>query len=176
MAHQLWLFRHAKSDWNKNKTDFKRPISKRGMKDSIRMGQWMLENRMIPDCIISSPAERAFQTCEFLQQGFQGELNPPDWDERLYHADHTTLLTIIAEQDESINTLMLVGHNPGLDDLLIHLCGSSKLHHTNKGKLMTTSTLAVIEIAGSWAHIDEGNNKFVQIARPKEILTDREIN
>lgn len=173
MAHQLWLFRHAKSDWNNNESDFKRPISKRGKKDSIRMGQWMLENHMIPDHVISSPAERAFQTCEFLQQGLQGELNPPNWEDRLYLADLDTLLEIIRTQDESVKTLMLVGHNPGLDDLLVYSCGNSKLHHTNKGKLMTTSTLAVIGIADSWAHFTEGKNRFIQIARPKEIQNDR---
>ena len=169
MTHQLWLFRHAKSDWDTTEPDYSRPVSKRGMKDSIRMGQWMLENRLIPDYLISSPAERAFQTCEFLQQGFQGELDAPDWEERLYLADRDTLLSVIAEQDDRINKLMLVGHNPGLDDLLITLCGKSKLHHTNKGKLMTTSTLAIIECSDSWREIDSGKNRFIQIARPKEI-------
>jgi phosphohistidine phosphatase len=133
------------------------------------MGQWMSENRMLPDHIISSPAERAFQTCECLQQGFQGEMNEPIWDERLYLADRDTLLAVISEQDDDINNLMIIGHNPGLDDLLIYLCGKSKLHHTNKGKLMTTSTLAIIELSDCWKEIDGGKNRFIQISRPKEI-------
>lgn len=171
VKHQLWLFRHAKSDWDNDETDFKRPLSRRGRKDSIRMGQWMSENRMLPDHVISSPAERAFQTCEFLQQGFQGEMNAPTWDKRLYLADRDTLLEVISEQDDSLKAIMIIGHNPGLDDLLIYLCGKSKLHHTNKGKLMTTSTLATIELADNWKEIDGGKNRFLQIARPKEIVT-----
>jgi phosphohistidine phosphatase len=169
MKHQLWLFRHAKSDWDKDTSDRKRPLSKRGRKDGIRMGQWMSENRLIPDRIISSPAERAFQTCEFLQQGFQGEINVPVWEERLYLADRETLLEVIKEQSDNVEKLMIVGHNPGLDDLLRYLCGKD-LPLTSKGKLMTTSTLAVIELSDNWVNTDTSDNHLVQISRPKEIF------
>ncbi len=169
MKHQLWLFRHAKSDWDKHVPDSKRPLSKRGKKNAIRMGQWMSENRLIPDHIISSTAERAFQTCEFLQQGFQGEINVPVWDERLYMADHNTLLQVIQEQSNHVEKLMLVGHNPGLDDLLKFLCGED-LPLTGKGKLMTTSTLAVVELTDTWSNIKPSENHLVQLSRPKEIF------
>jgi phosphohistidine phosphatase len=169
MKHQLWLFRHAKSDWDTNTSDRERPLSKRGRKDSIRMGQWMSENRLIPDRIISSPAERAFQTCEFLQQGFQGEINVPVWDERLYLADSDTLLEVMMEQGDNVEKLMIVGHNPGLDDLLRYLCNGD-LPLTSKGKLMTTSTLAIIELSDTWTDINSAGNHLVQISRPKEIF------
>ena len=133
------------------------------------MGQWMSENRLVPDRIISSPAERTFQTCEFLLQGFQGEINVPVWDDRLYLADRDTLLEVIGEQDDSVEKLMIVGHNPGLDDLLLYLSdGAPPL--TSKGKLMTTSTLAVVEITGKWDNIKASSNRLIQIARPKEIF------
>lgn len=171
MTHQLWLFRHAKSDWDTKSQDFDRPLSKRGRKNAIRIGQWMIENRLVPDLIISSPAERAFQTCEFLQQGAQGEFNVPTWDERLYLASIDTLLQVIAEQSNSLEKLMLVGHNPGLDELVEYLCGQDELPLTRKGKLMTTSTLAIIELANGWDSIEKHNNHLMQISRPKEILS-----
>ncbi len=169
MTHQLWLFRHAKSDWDTTSSDRKRPLSKRGRKNSIRMGQWMTENRLVPDRIISSPAERAFQTCEFLLQGFQGEINVPVWDDRLYLADRNTLLEVIKEQGNNIEKLMLVGHNPGLDNLLLYLCDEEP-PRTDKEKLMTTSTLAIIELSDGWDNIKAANNHLVQISRPKEIF------
>ena len=167
MKKQLWLLRHAKSDWDQDLSDFERPLNKRGKKDAIQMGNWMMENKLVPDLIISSPAERAFQTCHYILQGFQGQINVPVWDKRLYLADVDTILSILKEQSENNHKIMIVGHNPGLDYLLQYLCGD-KLPLTKKGKLMTTATLAIIKLHDSWSNIGPDENKLAQIARPKE--------
>ena len=172
MPHQLFLFRHAKSDWRHQCEDVDRPLSKRGIQDAINMGAWMLEEKLIPDRILTSPAERSVQTCDYLMQGFQGMLNCPAPDKRLYHASVEKLVEIISEQHESIPSLMLVGHNPEMDSLLEFLFGED-LPLTAKGKLMTTASLAVIELQESWEKFDTVPSILQQITRPKFISSQK---
>lgn len=172
MSHQLLLFRHAKSDWSKDCKDFDRPISKRGKQDAINMASWMLEQKLIPDRVLASPAERSLQTCHYLMQGFQGMMNLPKIDDRLYHANVKDLIGLVFEQEESTSSLMLVGHNPGMDSLLEYLFGDN-LPLTSKGKLMTTASLAVLDLQGSWTDLDESSTKLVQVTRPKAVVLSK---
>jgi len=170
MSHQLLLFRHAKSDWSKDCEDFDRPISKRGKQDAINMASWMLEHKLIPDLVLASPAERSLQTCHYLMQGFQGMMNLPKIDDRLYHANVEDLIGLVSEQDESTSSLMLVGHNPGMDGLLEYLFGDD-LPLTSKGKLMTTASLAVLDLQGRWSDLGASSTSLTQIARPKMVAS-----
>lgn len=168
MSHQLLLFRHAKSDWSKDCNDFDRPISKRGKQDALNMASWMLEQKLIPDRVLASPAERSLQTCHYLMQGFQGMMNLPKIDDRLYHANVETIIELISEQKESCSSLMLVGHNPDLDNFLEYLFRDN-LPLTPKGKLLTTASLAVINLQGNWLDIGENSTKLLQVTRPKAV-------
>jgi len=115
---KLFLLRHAKSSWKfPNLDDIERPLNKRGYRDAPRMGQHLKLNEVVPDAVISSPAERAFQTariiCEALNipsRNIQPELG-------IYHAGPNNLLQIINKQKDQSTHLLLVGHNPGLTEL-----------------------------------------------------------
>lgn len=111
----LTLVRHAKSSWkDRGLPDRARPLNKRGRCDAPMMGRRLAPPGADVDRIISSPAARATATAEALAE----ELDYP-WDEivieeRLYEADAEEILTVVEEQDDWIDHVMLVGHNPGL--------------------------------------------------------------
>ena len=115
----LFLIRHAKSSWNFDLRDHDRPLGKRGRRDVIKMGAFLEKNVKCPDKIISSTASRALNTatflCDFWNYPEEQIMITPD----LYHADTAAMIKIIATQKE--NTIALVGHNPGLTDLLNEL-------------------------------------------------------
>ncbi|MDH3899733.1 MAG: histidine phosphatase family protein, partial [Gammaproteobacteria bacterium] len=111
----LLLLRHAKSDWSAGTNDdFSRPLSKRGRKDSPKMGTWMKRNGLIPDYIVSSPASRARQTTELVCDAAGFDPGIITWNADLYLADLQTLLEIAGNSPDPANTVMLVGHNPGM--------------------------------------------------------------
>ncbi len=117
----LYLVRHAKSSWdNPEQSDFDRPLNERGKKNAPRMAKRLKEKHVTPDVMLTSPAERALDTCkEFaLVLGF-----PEDkikTDKRLYHANEDQILKVIQELKnsprDSEEVVILFGHNPGLTE------------------------------------------------------------
>lgn len=164
----LLLLRHAKSDWANDLPDFERPLNARGQQAAQRMGCWMREHHIQPEWIVSSPAQRTLETVAGLRQ----HLDIPDtlvhYDERLYLASAPTLLEVAARCPTDMDNAMLVAHNPGLDDVLLWLCGPD-LPRSRKGKLMTTASLAQIQLPEDWQHLTPGCGKLQQIIRPGEI-------
>ena len=132
----LLLLRHAKSSWeDASLPDFERPLNKRGLRAAPRIGQFMSERGLRPDLVLSSPAQRARETATLaLEAG--GIETPLRYETRIYEADVPTLLEIIRGIEETHREVMLVGHNPGLEELLSFLTGENRR--------MRTATLARI--------------------------------
>ena len=165
----LLLFRHAKSDWgNPGQADFDRPLNERGSKSAKRMGEWMKQQHIQPEWIICSPAQRAQETLSLLRHSISIPDTLVQFDERVYQASLSTLLEIIAQCPEDMDNIMLVGHNPGMDELLTYLCGAN-LPLSSKGKLMATATLAQISLPDDWQQLKSECGKLQQITRPGEI-------
>ena len=165
----LLLLRHAKSDRDdSNLQDFDRPLNEQGRKSVERMGTWMKNNHIQPEWITCSPAKRAQETLA----GLRKHLDIPDTlinlEDRVYQANINTLLDIMAHCPEDMNNIMLIGHNPAFDELLIYLCGP-KLPLSSKGKLMATATLAQVGLPDDWQQIRPNSGKLQQIIRPGEI-------
>src|SRR4051812_3134502 len=119
----LLLLRHAKSSWkNPEARDFDRPLNKRGLKAAPLVGKFIKERKLKPDLIISSPAVRARMTAALVVESgeLEGELR---YDERIYEADIEALLKVVSQVDEAAETVLVVGHNPGLQELLRFLTG-----------------------------------------------------
>jgi len=115
----LSIVRHAKSSWKDTSlADRKRPLNKRGKHDAPIMGKRILDHGIRPSLIVTSPATRARTTAKIIA----GELNYPkeflQREDHLYHASLDEILDVIVAQDDSFNSLMVVGHNPGLTDLV----------------------------------------------------------
>lgn len=113
----LTILRHAKSSWkNARLHDRDRPLSSRGKRDAPIMGQRIVDAGIRPSLIVSSPAVRAWATAKIVAR----EMNYPreflQRDDRLYHAGVSAIAEVIGEQDPAFNSIMIVGHNPGLTD------------------------------------------------------------
>lgn len=118
----LILIRHAKSSWkDAGLDDRERPLNKRGERDAPEMGARLARRRSRPDLIVSSPAVRALETARIIAR----KLGYPRKDivvkDRLYGAGVVELIDVIRNAPESVATLMLFGHNPGLTELANHL-------------------------------------------------------
>ena len=170
MYHKLFLLRHAKSDWSSRCHDQLRPLNDRGRRDANTVGNWFREQDIYPDKLISSPAERCIQTCHYLLNGMQSKNIKPDIDERLYLANSDTIEQIVVEQPESRKAILLIAHNPGLDDFLLANI-TTPLSLTDKGKLMTTATLAVISFSSAWSQFKETDLNLDALVRTKDLTS-----
>jgi len=119
----LLVLRHAKSSWSDPALDdHERPLNKRGRRDAPRMGELVREYHLIPDVVISSDAVRARLTAEAVVEAARcagGIL----LDQRLYMAGPADILSLLRTVGEKAETVMIVGHNPGLEELVAQLTG-----------------------------------------------------
>ncbi len=168
----LGLFRHAKSDWNDARLrDFDRPLNERGHKGAAIMGKHIRDYGVKWDRIIASPAVRVTQTIE-IASAAAGGTPPVNWDRRIYLANSATLLDILRDQDGDPASIIMVGHNPGLEDLIFDLVpddGSSPLRDIVEEKF-PTAAFAVLELdIDTWEEAEEGCARLVHLVRPRDI-------
>lgn len=153
--------------------DFERPLSKRGFKNAGSMGAELALLGYLPDVVISSPAQRAKQTCFILCDSMGFESERIRWNKDVYAAYTVTLLHLLNALNESQQRVMLVGHNPAMEDLLLHLCGDKiwQTHSQANGKLFTTGNIAELHFNDSWRNLTmgEGTVKLIRLLRPKEL-------
>jgi phosphohistidine phosphatase len=137
----LVVVRHAKSDWSHGLPDIERPLADRGRRDAPQIGRWLAEHLGPLQLVVCSPATRARQTWQLA--GARLDPQPPvRHDERLYTASPTDLLTVLAELPEETASVVLVGHNPALSDLVEFMSGQLRE--------LKTSAVAVLTWPGSW--------------------------
>lgn len=132
------------------------------------MGRWMREQKLQPDLIISSPAERARQTITLVMKtaGFNLELYKfkaeVQYDERIYAASDAQLLEVIKEIEPGVNLALIIGHNPGLEDLIERLTGQAER--------MPTAALACVNLnADRWDEVGHGKGNVKWLVKPKEL-------
>ncbi len=163
---RLLIMRHAKSDWTSDvDSDFERPLNQRGQSDVPRIAAWLKGKNILPDRIISSPAMRAKETTKILCSELGLGEKIIHWQQVLYGAGFRECLEIINKNNNKADTLLLVSHNPTLDELVSYL-SSEPPPRSLTGKLMTTSALAVFNVA------DEILPNYLELEyliRPKEV-------
>ena len=156
---KLMLVRHAKSDWNDpTQDDFDRPLNERGLAAAPHMAARLLQQSIIPQRIISSPALRAKTTA----LAFSLKLNLPEisYNEAIYDARYADLLRVINKLPDDDDFVALVGHNPGMSDLLYEL--------THDMADMPTCAVAVIEFnTDHWELAGEGMGRVKFYDFPK---------
>lgn len=168
MARELMLLRHGKSDWSQQVEDFKRPLKDRGKRGAQRMGVWLLQQRLQPDYVVSSPAERAIVTAQKTIKTMGGDAKTIQEDRRIYAANVDELLRVLAEVPPESKRVMLVGHNPGLELLAEYLQGE-RIPLPSDGKLIPTSTLVMIEMPEDWSELKSGDGNLISIVRPSSM-------
>jgi phosphohistidine phosphatase len=174
MPRELLLLRHAKSAWPEGVADYNRPLKKRGKKAALLMGEWLLSQELSPDWIVSSHADRARETAEKLCKGLQIKKHGLLYfDDRIYEASVESLKSVLADCPSFKQRVLIVGHNPGLDNLLIDLVAET-LIPDDDDKILGTANLARISLPDDWHQLTAGCGQLIGITKPKDILATLE--
>ena len=168
----LGLFRHAKSDWHDPRArDFDRPLNPRGEKGAGLVGRHIFDHDVKWDKVIASPAVRVAETIELAAKA-TGRPIAVNWDRRIYLASSATLLDLLREQKDDPGSVLMVGHNPGLEDVIFDLVpddGTSPLRDVVELKFPTAS-FAVLELdIEHWSELKDRCGKLVHLTRPRDL-------
>jgi len=158
-ARTLILLRHAKSDWSGDEADPDRPLAKRGRRQAPDAGRWLAEHMEGVDLAVVSSAVRARQTWDLVSAELPAP-PPTRSEDRAYAASADALLAIVRDLPDDATTVVLVGHNPGLEDLASSLTGQLVS--------LPTSALAVIGLAGEWESAGTVDADLMAWGRPPE--------
>ena len=165
----LLIMRHAKSSWKDPAvSDHDRPLNKRGKRDAPRMAGFLAGNGLLPDYIISSSAERAQRTADEISACCDGAIELRT-SRDFYHASPETWLQALQLVPDAVETVMIVGHNPILEELLYSLIGMYEI--------LPTASVAQVEFEiDAWSQlaedIEDALPTLVTVFRPREIDWD----
>jgi len=166
----LLVLRHAHASRDASApTDFDRPLDSRGRKEALDIGGMMRARVPIFDAIVASPAVRVVETISGVIEGAGGTFEPVH-DRRLYNASPETLLEVIREADDKVERLLIVGHNPGLQQLLLHLAEEDRdgLRGEVAGSY-PTAALAELRLAVEhWREVGPRSGRIVSLVRPRD--------
>ncbi len=164
----LGLLRHAKSDWDDLATrDFDRGLNDRGRKGARLIGEHIRDHGVKWDVVLASPAERVKRTIEAALPDAE-----PHWVEQLYLASGETILDTVATQGGDADAVLVVGHNPGLQEVLFALVdpkNENNLFDEASAKF-PTAAFAVLECdIDDWAELQKSCGMLVHFARPRDL-------
>ena len=166
---RLHLLRHAKSSWKAPRLpDHDRPLSSRGRRAAVAMGDYMEREGLDFDRVLCSSARRTRETIERALPGIEP---PAEILEDLYLATPDEMLELVRQAEPGITDILLVGHNPGVHDLAVGLAGegpSSRLARLHE-KFPTGALATVVFDAGSWDRVLPGKGRLERFMRPKDL-------
>ncbi|HXL54900.1 MAG TPA: histidine phosphatase family protein [Chitinophagaceae bacterium] len=159
---QLLLIRHAKSSWDDpSQNDFDRPLNKRGKKDAPEMAERLLDKKIKIDAFLSSPAERALDTCIYFTKAFDVKKKEIIQIPELYNAQVENFYKVVSEVDNSFDTIALFSHNPGITEFV------NELTDVHIDDMPTCSIFAVKADIKNWEEFTEGEKLFWFYDYPK---------
>ncbi|CAM5711257.1 hypothetical protein STAFG_7211 [Streptomyces afghaniensis 772] len=165
---RLVVLRHAKSAWPLDVADHERPLAPRGRRDAPAAGQTLAEADCLPDLALCSTAVRARRTWE-LAAAEWGTPPPVRFDRRLYAASPAGLLAVVHEVSAEVETLLLIGHNPGLEELVLALAGDGLDDTLERVRTkFPTSAVAVLSWHGTtWRALTPGAALLTSMTVPR---------
>lgn len=165
----LTLLRHAKSGWDAPVArDFDRTLNARGRKAARAMGRELRRLGLGFDLILASPAARVTGTLTELAQGYGGAADTR-FDESVYLASAETLLALVHGTDDAVERLLLVGHNPGMEQLAMLLSGAGPLRDEIAIKYPTGALAEIGFDAARWRDVVPGDGRLARFIRPREL-------
>ena len=170
---QLLLLRHAKSAWDDPAlSDHARTLNARGRANAASMRRAIQDLGLVPDVVLVSSARRTLQTLEALAPWEESPLIEPM--DRLYLATAPQILAILHGVSDTVRSVMVVGHNPGLHDLALTLAGahamtanSQMTRHLAEG--FPAGALAEFTIAPRWCDVGQGGGRLVRFLSPRDL-------
>ncbi len=164
---QILLMRHAKSSWEDEElSDFDRPLAGRGKTDAPMMGNFIRVLGYTPELVYSSPAKRAKETILRVAAETTIDENAIRWDEDLYYGDISSYLNAIQSSSNNLETIMLVGHNPLMENTTGLLCGAGDRLAV---RMPTAAVVCLESYAASWKEIKAGTCQIKWMMIPKAI-------
>ena len=160
---RLLLLRHAKSDWNHpGLRDHDRPLAPRGLRNAPRMGRYLEERGLTPAAALASTARRARETAELVLEAACADPGALRLVPDLYGSSPDEIVEIVSEEGGNASPLLVVAHNPGMEDLVARFLGRYERFHT--------AALAVISAPAShWAELSAATANMDDLIRPQEL-------
>ena len=172
MSKKLFLLRHAKSSWSAPAhNDHDRPLNRRGERAAAVIGIMMKQEKTAPDFILCSSARRTIQTKDIIRPYLPHNC-PVEKTRRIYEADVEDLVSALCALPDSIQKPLLVGHNPGLSQLAMSLCGAAGGEALDRlREKFPTGALATITLdIDAWSDIAQGRGRLDRFVVPKELV------
>ena len=165
----LTLLRHAKSGWDdQGLRDFDRPLNPKGRRAAQLIGRHLKAQGITFDRVVASPARRVVETLAEVAGGYGAALEPT-WDKRAYLASAEQLIEI-AHEGGAAGRLLIVAHNPGLEDLVTLLGGAGDEGlRTAAREKYPTATVAELTFEGGWAAVEPGTGTLTRFVRPRDL-------
>lgn len=154
-AKQLLLIRHGKATWQPQFKDFYRPLTDTGENQSRCIADWLKKAAILPDCWLVSAARRTVQTADIIRLQLGQQDTVKNVSGSLYLAEAGELLASLQSVPDAASCVALVGHNPGLSELLMDLTGKQLSNFTLAPDVMWPASLAVIQFDGQWSHLHQ---------------------
>jgi phosphohistidine phosphatase len=156
----LVLLRHSKAERPGGVVDVDRPLTPRGRADAAAAGAWLARHGYRPDLVICSPSKRTRQTWHGIAEALPDPTGPAvRYEERAYDGAATDLLRLTREADESVSTVLVIGHNPGIS--LLSAALDPEAGGDSDG--LRTSGLAVHKVSGSWSDLRPGSATLTDV-------------
>ncbi|MGK2910016.1 MAG: SixA phosphatase family protein [Sphingobium sp.] len=170
---RLTLLRHAKSGWDDPvKRDFDRPLNEKGERAAALMGRFAQDQDMSFDLLIASPAVRVVETLDHFIGGYGRDIETM-WDRRIYLASSATLLDVLHGTPDGAEAILFVGHNPGLEDLVLDLVPDKGrddvLRDEVEAKLPTASLVTIEFDVDHWSEVRADTGRLISFTRPRDL-------
>lgn len=167
-VRRLVITRHAKAAWPEGVPDPERPLAERGRRDAPRAGRWLSGAKLLPDHVVCSPAARTRETYALISSEWDSAPSV-DYDERVYAAGLSALLSVVRGAPPASRALMLVGHNPGMQGLTLALAGDGDPARLAQAReKYPTCGIAVLEIPGTWSSVAPGRAVLERFVVPRD--------
>lgn len=173
MTRRLMLLRHAKSAWP-DLPDHERPLAKRGRRDAPAAGRWLREADLRPDRVLCSTARRTRETWQLMVPELGAHPPQASYEDQVYEAHCETLLELARQTEPAAASLLIIGHNPGVQDLTLMLAATPD-SDTDAGLLQRatakfpTAAAAVLAFAGSWSRLGPGRAQLITFVTPGDL-------
>lgn len=164
----LVVMRHSKSSWSSGAADHERPLSGRGRRDGFAAGAWLAGRGIEPERVLVSTSTRTRETLAQVVAG-GARLGDVEFSREVYDADAEDLFQLVRGTDDSARTLLLIGHNPAVEDL-VHLLARRVGNHewwASMDAKFPTSAMAVIGFDGDWTDVEAGVGALLAYAVPR---------
>jgi phosphohistidine phosphatase len=171
VTHSLYLIRHAKSSWSDpTLPDQERPLARRGRRDAKRIAKHLLRLGIMPELVLCSPAQRTRETLELVRPAL-GTTATVRLEAELYAASAETLLERLRAVPEEVASVMLIGHNPGLQDLaLVLVLASAGTELERLEAKFPTAALATLTLPrATWRRLSQADAVLAAYVVPKQL-------